>query len=122
MSLSEMTSTQPKLRTLEGHKYSWETLYSQEAIQKIHNDRPYESVNIDSSLCYIGYAAYVKEFHEAWLYFNDDILLCVTTSEFAGTFASHDDIGVKYYHLTPNPKWKEKKTRGYGEDEYNVVY
>lgn len=115
MSLYRMT--QPSIasqvmKKIEGEKYCWKELYSQETIRKIHSDRSHESVDLDTSRCMLGYASEVVEFHEAWLYPEGDLLVCVTASEFAGTLASHDDISVKYFHLTLNEDWKDTRRIG----------
>lgn len=105
--------------TVIGYKYRWTKQYSDKDIRKIHNDRTYTSVIVDPYDCDIGYASSVDGVHEAWLYPEGDILMCATTSEFVGTFASHDDIGVRYYHLVPNPEWKNTHNDYLG---YNVMY
>lgn len=125
LSLREMVSPSLKAQTVRevfGREYKWRKMYSQEQIQKIHAERTYESVFVNSDDCYLGYASYVKAFHEAWLYPEGDILVCATTSEFAGTFASHDDVEIRYYHLTPNPNWEDLKSGGWREQYYVIEY
>lgn len=108
---------------LKGYHYRWHSLYSAEAVRKIHADRPYQSVRIDTENCNFGYGCSVMAHHESWLYPEGDILMCVTTREFAGTFASHDDIEVRYFHLKPEPTWANRtdddaEWRGYHVSEW----
>lgn len=52
---------------------------------------------------------------EALLFTDGSVLLCGTVSCWGGTFASHDDIFVNYYALTPKlPKPIKKSTRRRG--------
>lgn len=121
MSLAKMVfggSDQIDVR-VQGKKYSWKQVYSAPTIREIHNDRTYTSVLVDVTDCYLGYANSVMDEGECWLYPEGDLLICLTMGTFAGTLASHDNIEVQYFHLTPNRNWDSVSFHRW--DGYNVI-
>ena len=53
-----------------------------------------------------GYGCGIRYISEAALLSDGRVMVCVTSYEIAGTFASHDDIVTSYYILTPKPGYE----------------
>lgn len=92
-----------KLIQRSADKYIWEIVWDDRSIREYHEARKkvrdVELLGYDRSV--LGYGDSYKEASEAWEYDDGSILLCATIAEWGGTFASHDDIRVNYYILTP---------------------
>lgn len=84
-------------------KYTWTPLYSAAAIRhEVTGLKELGSVTIEGDYRF-GYCSDLQETHEAIEFEGGKILVCATVTEFAGTFASHNDIAIKFFVLVPRP-------------------
>lgn len=107
MSLSKIINAP---RTVYGEKYEWTELYGDREIREYHNKyESFEVVDLEfqhfgrggKEFVDFGYGATYREAVEAYEYPDGTIQLCCTIAEWGGTFATHDDIVIRYYLLTP---------------------
>jgi len=121
-SLAEALAPEPPtLQTIDGTKYKWQKLYGgRKEIQAYHNQRTkVEDVlvewNYTRATKYDGPLGYGDSYFNGngYLYSDKTILACCTIEEWGGTFATHHDVRVNFYILTPiipkPPKVKKQR-------------
>ena len=94
----------PKLPN-DGDNYTWERLtYDASRIREHHNSRTKVGdvvIRGDIPREIRHYVESLEESTEAYEYDDGSILLCATCSEFAGTFASHNETEIHFFLLIP---------------------
>lgn len=100
--------------TVQGDDYEWQELHGAKAIREYHvARRKIGTVKVDGyNPDILGYGDGFEGAHEAYLYADGSILICCSVASWGGTFASHDDVYVRYYGLTP----KDERDRSAARD------
>lgn len=121
-SLRDILNHTPEPIKIKAEDFKWEELYGEKYIREflgkaVAVDEPYTIVAEYGFKPTGGYGQMLRETFEVVKLSDGRYLALAETSEFAGTFASHDTIAVSYYGLTPLPaalpedKPKKKRKR-----------
>lgn len=90
---------------IQAKDYAWKTIWGSHDIIAYAKDRTVKGiVNVagePDKRYFTGYCQRYLNTTDGVEFTDGTCLVCATTSEFAGTFASHDAIETRYYLLTP---------------------
>ena len=104
MSLAQFFEDPKFIPVVQAEDYHWQQLWGRQTIQEFVGNRTEKADCIVKGYKNLGYHSEFQECTEAWLYSDGVVLMCCTISSFGGTFASHDNIEVAYFGLTPKKR------------------